>query len=320
MQRQKIVSLLIILILVAFIVPQITLAAWWNPFSWGVWNRIFHKQIIQVACTKEAKLCPDGSTTVGRQGPKCEFAECPKLIGGDKDEHGCIGSAGYSWCEIKQKCLRVWEEKCETDQTVGWKTYKNTHYGFEMRYPLDWKIGDNPTNVSLEDTKNKIGNINIGGVVYFKLDAPLEEALTYFGFKKEDEKYFVNNYLGSWINAQEKNINGNQVIIGDIIINLRDGDKITKKEGKRFLFIGKNSYAVLETPFYKEYNVVFDQLMSTFKFINPVINSQTFRSEQECEEKTGCVCSFVMCDYVPEGKTFEEVCGEDFQKGWECVK
>ncbi len=35
------------------------------------------------------------------------------LIGGDRDEHGCLGPAGYSWCEVKQKCLRVWEEKCE---------------------------------------------------------------------------------------------------------------------------------------------------------------------------------------------------------------
>jgi hypothetical protein len=34
------------------------------------------------------------------------------LLGGDRDEHGCIGSAGYSWCESKQKCLRIWEEAC----------------------------------------------------------------------------------------------------------------------------------------------------------------------------------------------------------------
>jgi len=33
-------------------------------------------------------------------------------IGGDRDSHGCIGSAGYSWCESKQKCLRIWEEPC----------------------------------------------------------------------------------------------------------------------------------------------------------------------------------------------------------------
>ncbi len=30
-----------------------------------------------VACTMEAKLCPDGITSVGRSGPKCEFEKCP---------------------------------------------------------------------------------------------------------------------------------------------------------------------------------------------------------------------------------------------------
>jgi uncharacterized protein YxeA len=34
------------------------------------------------------------------------------IVGDDKDEHGCIGSAGYVWCEEKQKCLREWEEEC----------------------------------------------------------------------------------------------------------------------------------------------------------------------------------------------------------------
>jgi len=31
-----------------------------------------------VACTMEAKLCPDGSA-VGRTGPNCEFAQCPNV-------------------------------------------------------------------------------------------------------------------------------------------------------------------------------------------------------------------------------------------------
>jgi hypothetical protein len=43
-----------------------------------------------------------------------EYSRCSNrsIVGGDKDEHGCIGSAGYSWCESKQKCLRSWEENC----------------------------------------------------------------------------------------------------------------------------------------------------------------------------------------------------------------
>jgi len=36
------------------------------------------------------------------------------LVGGDKDEHGCIPSAGYTWCEALEKCLRTWEEECPT--------------------------------------------------------------------------------------------------------------------------------------------------------------------------------------------------------------
>src|SRR5574340_984848 len=43
----------------------------------------------------------------------CAVPYKPSIPGGDRDEHGCIGSAGYSWCGAKSKCLRVWEEKCE---------------------------------------------------------------------------------------------------------------------------------------------------------------------------------------------------------------
>jgi hypothetical protein len=36
------------------------------------------------------------------------------LIGGDTDTHGCLTGAGYTWCEGKGKCVRVWEEACPT--------------------------------------------------------------------------------------------------------------------------------------------------------------------------------------------------------------
>jgi hypothetical protein len=36
----------------------------------------------------------------------------PIIVGNDSDSHGCKASAGYSWCEAKQKCLRAWEENC----------------------------------------------------------------------------------------------------------------------------------------------------------------------------------------------------------------
>lgn len=44
---------------------------WWAQPSWFPLP-----QSGGVACTMEAKQCPDGSY-VGRQGPNCEFAACP---------------------------------------------------------------------------------------------------------------------------------------------------------------------------------------------------------------------------------------------------
>jgi hypothetical protein len=40
------------------------------------------------------------------------------IVGNDQDEHGCKGSAGYSWCEQKNKCIRIWEEDCLSWQEI----------------------------------------------------------------------------------------------------------------------------------------------------------------------------------------------------------
>ena len=45
-------------------------------------------------------------------GDACSVACHMPLPGGDRDEHGCIPSAGYSWCDATQKCIRPWEESC----------------------------------------------------------------------------------------------------------------------------------------------------------------------------------------------------------------
>ena len=32
------------------------------------------------------------------------------VLGSDKDKHGCVTSAGYRWSEVKQNCVRIFEE------------------------------------------------------------------------------------------------------------------------------------------------------------------------------------------------------------------
>ncbi len=31
------------------------------------------------------------------------------LVGANRDEHGCITSAGFSWSELQQTCVQLWE-------------------------------------------------------------------------------------------------------------------------------------------------------------------------------------------------------------------
>ena len=31
-------------------------------------------------------------------------------VGGDKDSHGCIASAGYQWSEVRHECIRIFEK------------------------------------------------------------------------------------------------------------------------------------------------------------------------------------------------------------------
>ena len=31
------------------------------------------------------------------------------MPGSDRDEHGCIGSAGYQWSQVQKKCIRIFE-------------------------------------------------------------------------------------------------------------------------------------------------------------------------------------------------------------------
>ncbi len=57
--------------------------------------------LVLAACSS-----PDKATTHADSGAA---ATATPMVGGDRDAHGCIGSAGYQWCEHSQRCERPWE-------------------------------------------------------------------------------------------------------------------------------------------------------------------------------------------------------------------
>lgn len=73
------------------------------------------------------------------------------VVGDDKDEHNCIGSAGYSWCEAKQKCIRSWEEYCTSaSSTIAIFVCDNSKKITATFYPKDDKYVD----LVLSDDRN----------------------------------------------------------------------------------------------------------------------------------------------------------------------
>lgn len=40
----------------------------------------------------------------------CATASKFEKSGSDRNPHGCIGSAGYSWSPVRAECIRIWEK------------------------------------------------------------------------------------------------------------------------------------------------------------------------------------------------------------------
>lgn len=58
-------------------------------------KQIFSIVLILVLCSNEIILAQDVTKT--------------PIVGNDKDKHGCISSAGYTWSVLKKECIRTFE-------------------------------------------------------------------------------------------------------------------------------------------------------------------------------------------------------------------
>ena len=61
---------------------------------------------LEIASIKVLQTINDGETVYQTQNDSAAVAT---VVGGDRDAQGCIGSAGYQWCEKLQQCARPWE-------------------------------------------------------------------------------------------------------------------------------------------------------------------------------------------------------------------
>ena len=74
----------------------------------------FYIAAVSVLAIVAAALCacassPDPATRPATSPATTPAPSVPAVVGGDRDAHGCIGSAGYTWCAREDACVRPWE-------------------------------------------------------------------------------------------------------------------------------------------------------------------------------------------------------------------
>jgi hypothetical protein len=68
----------------------------------------------------------------------------PPSIGGARDAYGCPTAAGYTWCPVRQQCIRPWEQRCELQ---SWEVRPIIN-----NYACPWRYGHSYENCVYDET------------------------------------------------------------------------------------------------------------------------------------------------------------------------
>ncbi len=121
--------------------------------------------IINLSCniSKDKKSAGASSTET-----KTDITENKNLVGNNKDEHGCITSAGYIWSKINNNCIRIFEV-----ENIKLNSLINQDESISILFNKDKSKAEvflqNNNSIVLEKTSNSIWkkdtfelNLNIG--------------------------------------------------------------------------------------------------------------------------------------------------------------
>ena len=250
------------------------------------------------ACTQEAKLCPDGSS-VGRVGPNCDFAKCP----------------GENSIDIS-----------------NWKTYRNEEYGFEVKYPDKWGASDkitegilsyvpeeDPVSLYTQRSVSEQGPIsapvtisiyqkplgktiyewlstNFGGDITKVKSGGIQAAVNRAKEKEEGLFSFQNIQQGNIIKYELGAVNTGGAFVYATFITRNNYPYIIELSFV-LQYFGAEDLKVM--PSDKEYIDIYNQILSTFKFIEPQKNLDS--AEKTCVSDAGCKGGFSCWYQTPRG-------------------
>lgn len=277
MQKQFRNYLVFVILLAILIAPSFALASWWNPFSWGVWNRVFHFQRTEQKQEqqknqqeKNQPSCTDsdgginynvkGTLSIVQNGKyRTEEDYCEEnflhefYCHGNDPAAANVESGGYL-------CLNGCENgacKQTKDQTTGWKTYTNTEYGFEIKYPANnWGL--------LVDTPTPNGRL----LYEMQISAVAESD----DFAGSVQLYIQSGNVDSWLSNKATHTRETVYINGLRAEKFYFGRDPKTDNSRTYVFEKNNLVYVINTALVidNKYGISendISQILSTFKFI-----------------------------------------------------
>src|SRR4030042_4749509 len=88
------------------------------------------------------------------------------IIGGERDKHGCLGPAGYSWNETLQVCLREWEVT-GFDRQILESAMNYTRKEYSLTFINITKADCNGCFVIWFNTINSTKSVDVIGVKFY---------------------------------------------------------------------------------------------------------------------------------------------------------
>lgn len=213
-----------------------------------------------IACTMEAKICPDGSS-VGRSGPNCEFTPCPQST---------ISQTSPTPTTIQTSTI--------TDPTASWKTYTNTKNGYSLKYPTAFEMVKGPVPESELPTLDNISfsgmgkssDSNAGVVINISVNPSDANGKRIFCTTNDD---CLQKLLGVLNKSSNEVTNNSNILMGKSV-------KGFEYQNKNSLYIQSNQYFIypengkiwqvsinINNYSIQEVQRTIDQILSTFKFI-----------------------------------------------------
>ena len=230
-----------------------------------------------------------------------------------------VGVYGFQWYQMQNEVVEMPEEnlvetglrpvstsKSMSNETADWETYRNEEYGYSVSYPADWDLFEEPVEASRDLIGNELQK------VYFTKNYISELSDSYFWPKFFEIKVLQNpnGYtLEEWAENYQVPLGVNPEtnlakLVGDTMIN--------NKPAKQFSVFQFDSYNIETVTIYNEfvYKLTYSDAQgndpdyeSSRKVYNQILSTFRFLDEVESEQVTTTIPSAQLISDISDWKT-----------------